>query len=163
MENLADNFREDTLAINPPRLSHVVLRVRSLVKSEGFYKTVLGLKVTGRIEDRMVFFSANDSSSHQFALTSVGATAQGPDPSAVGLYHVAWQVETIHELELFHQHLKNNEIQIVGIGNHGSSIGIYFLDPDGNENEMVYEMPVDQWPNGKPLFQGKFPRPINFH
>ena len=162
MENLSDNFPGNIPAINPPRLSHVVLRVRSLVQSEGFYKTILGLKVTGRIEDRMVFFSSNDSSSHQFALTSVGATAQGPDPSAVGLYHVAWQVETIEELESFHQHLKNNNVQIVEIGNHGSSIGIYFWDPDGNENEIVYEMPVDQWPNGKPLFQGKFPRSINF-
>ena len=164
MESLSGIYGvNDIVALNPPKLSHVVLRVRSLNKSEEFYKSILGLKVTGRIEDKMVFFSSTDSSSHQFALTSVGDTAQGPDPLAVGLYHIAWQVESIQELELFHQRLKENEIPIVGIGNHGSSIGIYFLDPDGNENEMVYEMPIEQWPNGKPLFQGKFPKPINFH
>ena len=49
----------------------------------------------------------------------------------------------------------------MGIGNHGSSIGVYFLDPDGNEIEMAYEMPIEQWPNRKQLFQGKFPEPIN--
>lgn len=147
MASLSENPCENTIKINLPARSHIVLPVRSLDKSEGFYKTILGLRVTGRIEDKMDFFSSNDSSSHQLALTSVGVEAPGSDPLAVGLYYAAWQVETIQELELFHQHLKSNGIQIVGVGNHGISRGVYFLDPDGNEIEMAYEMPVEQWPN----------------
>ena len=161
MDYPSENAWEKTITVNPLKLSHIVLRVRFLDDSEKFYKTTVGLKVTGRIADKMVFLSPNDFSSHQLALTSVGVDAQSPDPSAIGLYHDAWQVATVRELELFHQHLKADGIQIMGIGNHGSSIGVYFLDPDGNEIEMAHEMPIDPWPNRKPLFQGKFPKPIN--
>ena len=49
------------------------------------------------------------------------------------------------------------EIKVGGVGNHGISIGVYFFDPDGNEIEVFYELPRDQWPTEGQLFAGKFP------
>src|SRR5919198_3900308 len=39
------------------KLGHVVLKVRDLDRSEAFYTGVVGLRVTGRMPGRMVFFS----------------------------------------------------------------------------------------------------------
>ena len=112
------------------RLAHLVLRVRELDRSERFYTQVLGLHVTGRVPDRMVFFAADDSSSHELATMALGPDAPGPEQHRVGLYHFAWQMASVEELEQLHRHLKAHNIPIVGIGDHGVSIGVYFLDPE---------------------------------
>ena len=46
---------------------------------------------------------------------------------------------------------------IVGYGEHGLGFGIYFMDPDGNEIEVVYELPKEEWPDGKPQLRGRVP------
>ncbi|MCH8063631.1 MAG: hypothetical protein IH861_14140 [Chloroflexi bacterium] len=43
------------------------------------------------------------------------------------------------------------------LDNHGISIGVYLFDPDGNEIEVFYELPKDQWPKEGSLFEGQFP------
>ncbi len=42
----------------PKRLGHIVLKVNDIDKSEGFYKDVLGLKVTHKVEQSMVFMTS---------------------------------------------------------------------------------------------------------
>ena len=147
--------------VKPQRLAHLVLRVRDLERTERFYTEVLGLHVTGRIPGRMVFFAADDESSHELGAQALGPDAPGPEQDRVGLYHFAWQMGSVEELEGFHRHLKANDARIVGIGDHGTSFGIYFLDPDGNEIEVFYELPREEWPKGDPIFRGKFPILVN--
>ena len=36
-------------------------------------------------------------------------------------------------------------------------MGVYFFDPDGNEIEVFYELPRDQWPEGGVTTGAKFP------
>jgi catechol-2,3-dioxygenase len=140
-----------------------VLRVRDVERAEKFYTEVLGLKVTGKSPGRMVFFSSDgSSSSHELACMALGAGAPGPEQDRVGLYHMAWQVDSLEELERFHQHLKGHDVRIVGYGDHGMSVGIYFLDPDGNEVECFYELPREKWPAEGPHTRGKFPLPVSF-
>ena len=55
-------------------VGHVVLKVRSLERSAAFYSGVLGLRVVGRLGDRMIFFSAG-SNHHDLACLEVGASA----------------------------------------------------------------------------------------
>ena len=142
--------------VKPKKLGHLVLRVRNLDRSESFYTDVLGLQVTSRIPDRMVFMSASDEASHELALMSVGSSASGPEPHRVGLYHFAWEMETFDELRRMYRELKEKRVNIAGIGDHGISMGVYFFDPDGNEIEVFYELSKDQWPEGD-VFSGKFP------
>ena len=145
------------------RLGHLVLRVRDVERSERFYTEVLGLKVTGKRPGRMVFFSSPEAeSSHELACMAVGPEAPGPEQDRVGLYHMAWQVDSVEELEGFHERLKEHNATIVGYGDHGMSVGIYFLDPDGNEVECYYELPREQWPGEGPASSQKFPQPVSF-
>ena len=55
----------------------------------------------------------------------------------------------------------NEEVKIVGYGDHGISMGIYFLDPDGNEIEVFYELSKSEWPSNLSKFDGKFPLPFH--
>ena len=59
-----------------PKLSHLVLRVRDLERSEKFYTQVLGLKVTGRIPEAMTFLTGGQES-HTLGIMSVGPNAPG--------------------------------------------------------------------------------------
>jgi catechol-2,3-dioxygenase len=147
--------------VKPLRLGHLVLRVRDLDRTERFYAEILGLHVTGKVPGRMIFFSASGDSSHELAATAVGPNAPGPEDTRVGLYHFAWQMGSVQDLEQMHRRLKSSGVQIVGIGDHGNSFGIYFLDPDGNEIEIFYELPKDQWAKGKAIPGGKFPLNVN--
>ena len=142
-----------------PKLSHLVLRVRDLERSERFYTEVLGLKVTGRMPGAMTFFTTGEES-HTLAVMNVGPNAPGPDPSRVGLYHFAYQVESMDELRAFYQHLKEREVRIAGMGDHGISKVIYFLHPAGNEIEVFYELPRSQWPDPDRPFDNLTVKPL---
>ncbi len=141
-------------------LAHLVLRVRDLGRSVDFYTRVLGLKVTAQLGSRMAFLSASEDKSHELALLSLGDGVPGPDPRRVGLYHFAWQVESVEALQDFYRHLEALQVPILGVGDHGISLGIYFTDPDGNEIEVFYELPPDQWPKEGNIFGGRFPIPV---
>ena len=145
--------------LKPVRLGHIVLRVRDLERSKRFYMEVLGLRQTGQIEERMAFFSAGEDS-HDLAVMAIGSEAPPPDPGRVGLYHFAYQVASADELEDWYAHLKAHGVQIVGTTDHGVALGIYFLDPDGNELEVTYERPPSEWPEDVNPFAGDSPLPF---
>ena len=146
--------------VKPRRLGHLVIRVRDLDRSEQFYTDVLGLHVTEKREGAMVFMSAGSDSSHELALVPVGADAPGSEQDRVGLYHFAWEMESFEDLKKIYQHMKQRDVDIGGLGDHGISMGVYFFDPDGNEIEAFYELPRDQWPQGGDTFGGKFPQSL---
>ena len=135
--------------VKPRQLGHLVFKVRDLERSQKFYAEVLGLNVSEKRPGRMVFMIANDDVSHELAIMSVGEGAPGPEPSGVGLAHMPWQMDTFDDLKEIYQRLKEKGAKIVGIGDHGMSLGVYFLDPDGNEVEVFYEIPKEQWSEEK--------------
>ena len=144
----------------PKRLGHIVLRVRDLEESERFYTNVLGLHVTNKRPGSMTFMSAGDSSSHELALVPVATDAPGPEDDRVGLFHFAWEMESFEALQELYEHMKRENVNIGGIGDHGISIGVYFFDPDGNQIEVFYESPASEWPEDGDLFSGDFPRSL---
>ena len=139
----------------PKRLGHIVLKVNDIDKSEVFYKDVLGLKVTHKVEQSMVFMTSG-SLSHEIALFANDANHREPQNEYTRLVHFAWQLKSFEDLKFFYNSLLANKIPISGIGDHGISIGVYFSDPDGNEIEVYYELPKSEWPK-KEIFSGKFP------
>ncbi len=143
------------------KLGHVVLKVRDLVRSEAFYTGVVGLRVTGRLPGRMVFFSVpGNEDSHDLAVWKVGADAAGPQPTQVGLFHVAWQVDRPEDLEPLYRHLLANGVSVHGTMDHGANQSIYFEDPDGNMLEFTYERPRAAWPSEDNPFAGRDPLPF---
>jgi catechol 2,3-dioxygenase len=150
------------MSYTPKHLGHLVMRVRDIDRSVDFYTRVMGLTVMEKTAGGTVFMSANTEKSHELAILAVGEDALGPDRSAVGQAHMAWQMETFEDLQELYDRLKENDVRIVRMGDHGVSMGVYLLDPDDNEIEVYFELPKEQWERHpeKGLFGNQFPRQL---
>ena len=143
--------------VTPKQLGHLVIRVRDLERSERFYADILGLTLTNKRPGEMTFMSANAGMSHELALVPVGADAPGPEEDRVGLFHFAWEMESLDDLKRLYAVIRENDVPVERVGDHGISLGVYFRDPDGNEIEAYYEVPKGEWPKEGDLFAGRIP------
>ena len=128
------------------RLNHAVLWVRDAGRASAFYQDVLGFTVVEAMGDRAVFLRANGSDNHH-DLGLFGIGQQAPPPShgdRVGLYHLAWEVETLPDLaEARRALLATGALE--GESDHGNSLSLYAKDPDGNEFEVFWMLPREEW------------------
>src|SRR6185369_11520740 len=60
---------------------------------------------------------------------------------AVGLYHLAWEVDTLDELERIAGMLAEAGA-LVGASDHGTTKSLYGKDPDGIEFEVAWIIPA---------------------
>jgi len=140
------------------KLGHVVLKVRDLDRSEAFYTSVLGLRVTGRMPGRMVFFAVSGNpDSHDLGLWKVGPEAASQTARQVGLFHVAWPVEREEDPRAFHDALVARGVPVMSTMDHGANLYMYVEDPDGHTLEVIYEKPRETWPPGQNPFVGREP------
>lgn len=130
------------------RLNHAVLYVRDLDESVRFYTQVLGFRPVGMTPDGFrgaAFLQAPDSTNdHDLGLFEIGAGA-GPSAAGrttVGLYHLAWEVDTLDELERIEGEL-NRADALVGTSDHGTTKSLYGRDPNGLEFEIVWLVPAE--------------------
>jgi catechol-2,3-dioxygenase len=127
------------------RLNHAVLYVRDAQRSATFYSDVLGFR---RLIDtpKAVFLQAPGSTNdHDLGLFGIGEAA-GPTEAGrrtVGLYHLAWEVDTLDELERIAGVLSERG-SLVGASDHGSTKALYAKDPDGIEFEVSWLVPADR-------------------
>ena len=135
------------------RLNHAVLFVRDLETSVGFYTEVLGFRRIEMTPDGFAgaaFLQAPDSTNdHDLGLFEVGAGA-GPSAAGsrtVGLYHLAWEVDTLETLERTAAALAEANA-LVGTSDHGTTKSLYGKDPDGLEFEIVWLIPADRLDDG---------------
>jgi catechol-2,3-dioxygenase len=127
------------------RLNHAVLYVRDLAESVAFYRDVLGFDyIEGGDGLRGAAFlrapgSAND---HDLGLFELGSAAAPSDAgrTTVGLYHLAWEVDTLGDLEGIAQRLTEAGA-LVGNADHGTTKSLYAKDPNGIEFEVVWLIP----------------------
>ena len=131
------------------RLNHAVLYVRDLERSVAFYRDVLGfrrLDMTPEGFTGAAFLQASGSTNdHDLGLFAIGsgAAASAAGRSSVGLYHLAWEVDTLAELERVRD-LLIADGALVGSSDHGTTKSLYGKDPDGLEFEIAWLVPADQ-------------------
>jgi catechol-2,3-dioxygenase len=127
------------------RLNHAVLYVRDAQVSARFYREVLGfVEVASMAGGAAVFLRAGGSDNHHdLGLFTVGSQPAAR-PGTVGLYHLAWQVDTIDQLVALRERLRSAGA-FVGESDHGASKSVYARDPDGIEFEVMWAVPVDAW------------------
>ncbi len=127
------------------RLNHAVLYVRDADRSAAFYQEAFGFEVVERMPGLAVFMkAAGTDNHHDLGLFSVGPNAPGPEQGRVGLYHLAWEVPSIHDLASGRETLARLGA-LVGQSDHGATKSLYGRDPDGNEFEVMWLVPREQW------------------
>jgi catechol-2,3-dioxygenase len=129
------------------RLNHAVLFVRDVERSVEFYTNVLGFRRLAAMDVMRgaAFLQAPGSTNdHDLGLFEIGAAAgpSGAGQSTVGLYHLAWEVDTLDELERLQATLAEHGA-LVGASDHGSTKSLYGRDPDGLEFEIAWIIPAD--------------------
>jgi catechol-2,3-dioxygenase len=132
--------------MNVTRLNHAVLFVSDLGRAVDFYTGVFGFSVIAE-EPRAnaAFLRAGDSDNHHdLGLFGLGPGATPKRRGSVGLYHLAWQVDTIDDLAAARDRLAQAGA-LTGESSHGATKSLYGVDPDGNEFEVMWMLPRDAW------------------
>jgi len=132
--------------VDPVRLNHAVLFVADLARAERFYTGVFGMVVAAREPRANAAFLRlpRSGNHHDLGLFGVGAGAAPKRPGGIGLYHLAWQVDTIDELAEARFVLAGAGA-LGGESSHGATKSVYGVDPDGNEFEIMWMLPRDAW------------------
>jgi len=134
------------MPVNVTRLNHAVLFVRDVDRAADFYRTVFGFEEMERpIGMRAAFMrSPIGGNHHDLGLFEVGPDAPRPSRGSVGLYHLAWEVPTIEDLAAAARELSAAGA-MSGASDHGVSKSLYGRDPDGNEFEVMWQVPREAW------------------
>jgi len=143
------------------RLNHAVLFVRELERSVAFYRDLLGFEVLTQAPNAAFLRAPGSTNDHDLGLFSIGPQAGSSEAgrTRVGLYHLAWEVDTLAELARFAEKLKEHGA-LVGASDHGTTKALYAHDPDGLEFEMSWLVPADLVA-GAQLPEGSFTLPLD--
>ena len=133
------------MTVDAVRLNHAVLFVSDLERSVTFYEEAFGMRVMAREPRANAAFLRLPRSGNHHDLGLFGVGAQPPRPrGALGLYHLAWQVDTIEELATARDILVRLDAY-TGESSHGATKSVYARDPDGNEFEVMWMLPRASW------------------
>ena len=125
------------------RLNHAVLYVRDVAASRQFYGDVLGFRIVSELPGAAFLQAPDSTNDHDLGLFEIGAAAapSGAGRTSVGLYHLAWEVDTLGELQRLAGVLRDRGA-LVGASDHGTTKSLYAKDPDGIEFEVVWIIPA---------------------
>jgi catechol-2,3-dioxygenase len=129
-------------------MNHAVLYVRDARVTQRFYTDVLGFSTVIEHPDGAFAFMRAPASNnhHDIAFFSIGQGAGASDAGqrTVGMYHLAWEVPTLHELVDMRDRLSAHGA-LVGASDHGANKSLYAKDPDGLEFEVMWLVPPEHW------------------
>ena len=129
------------------RLNHAVLYVSDLSRSVAFYTRVLGFEPVDLTPDNFAgaafLRAARSTNDHDLGLFELGGGAGTTRRGSVGLYHLAWEVDTLDELDRMAASLSAAGA-LAGASDHGTTKSLYGRDPDGIEFEIVWLVPADR-------------------
>lgn len=132
------------MSVNAVRLNHAVLFVADVDRAVEFYTRTFDMAVAAR-EPRAnaAFLRLNRGGNHHdLGLFGLGGDAR--KHRGVGLYHLAWQVDTIDELADAQAALVEAGA-LTGASSHGATKSLYGADPDGNDFEIMWMLPREAW------------------
>lgn len=127
------------------RLNHAVLYVRDVERSAAFYCGVLGFTALADLRFGGAAFlrAPGSTNDHDLGLFELGPQAQSSPAgrTTVGLYHLAWEVDTLTDLRALAARLAEADA-LVGASDHGTTKSLYGRDPDGMEFEIAWIVPA---------------------
>lgn len=129
------------------QLNHAVLYVRDAQRHRTFYEDVLGFRTIIDGPGPFVFMRAPGSNNHHdIAFFSIGDEALPSEAGqrTVGMYHLAWEVATLDELDAMRERLIEVGA-LMGASDHHVNKSLYCRDPDGLEFEVMWLNPPENW------------------
>ena len=126
------------------RLNHAVLYVRNVEQSVAFYRDVLGFRTVHSMPGAAFLQASASTNDHDLGLFEIGsgAAASPAGRGSVGLYHLAWEVDTLDELTRIARALTDVDA-LHGASDHSTTKALYAKDPDGIEFEVSWLVPAD--------------------
>jgi len=151
----------------PPetRIGHVHLRTADIDRVRDFYVGVLGFDVVFEARDvpgwgttgDVLFLSAGGYH-HHLGFNTWKSAGGPPQPDGVtGLHHVALLYPDRAGLADAVRRLQAVDWPLRQLTDHGTHEAVYISDPDGNDVELYWDRPPDQWPvdeQGRLAFAG---------
>jgi catechol 2,3-dioxygenase-like lactoylglutathione lyase family enzyme len=122
-------------------LGHVVVAAEDPEKLASFYTDVLGLELVETDRDyNLTFLSSRPGQvNHDLSFTKLPKMA-----------HIAYEVDSLQTLRRFHADLQRRGVEIATVMNFGWSIGVTFVDPEGNKCELFWKTGRSQ-PHREPI------------
>jgi len=120
------------------RIAHVVLFVRDPEASAAWYKDVLGMEVTSRVNGgpyKGGLFLSFGEHDHDIALFP----GEPGVPKGREIEHVALELDCAKDLDVLRRvyaTFMEKKVRIHEILDHGVAVGLYFFDPDGHMLEV---------------------------
>jgi catechol 2,3-dioxygenase len=136
------------------RIGHVHLRTSDIERIRHFYVDVLGFDVVMEARDVPgwgttgdILFVAAGGYHHHLGFNTWKSAGGGPQPDGVaGLHHVAIRYATRAGLADALRRLQSVDWPLRQCSDHGTHEAIYISDPDGNDLELCWDRPFDEWP-----------------
>ncbi len=79
-------------------------------------------------------------------MTSPSGSASRAPTGVAGLHHVALNYPTRAGLADAVRRLQEAGVPLRQLSDHGTHEAVYLSDPDGNDLELAWDRPVEQWP-----------------
>jgi catechol 2,3-dioxygenase len=136
------------------RIGHVHLRTADIDRVRSFYVDILGFDVVFEARDvpgwntkgDILFVSAGGYH-HHLGFNTWKSAGGPPQPDGVaGLHHVALLFSSRAELAAAVKRLVDGGVPLRQLTDHGTHEAVYLSDPDGNDLELAWDRPFEQWP-----------------
>lgn len=126
------------------RLNHAVLYVRNLDESVAFYRDMFGFEPVMSMRGAAFLQAPDSNNDHDLGLFEIGSAAGASQAGrqTVGLYHLAWEVDSLSTLAEVGQRLAAAGA-LVGATDHGTTKALYGRDPNGIEFEVCWLVPAE--------------------
>jgi catechol 2,3-dioxygenase-like lactoylglutathione lyase family enzyme len=124
----------------PAKFAHVVYQTRRYDEMIAWYEDVFEAKVVHR--DPALAFMTYDDEHHRFAFANLDVLNPGGGEARgdIGVNHVAYTYAGIGDLLNTYKRLKAEGITPYWPVHHGTTLSLYYRDPDGNRMEFQVDV-----------------------
>ena len=135
-------------------VGHVHLRTSDIDRVRAFYVDLLGFDVVFEGRDIPgwgttgdILFVAAGGYHHHLGFNTWKSAGGPPQPDGVaGLHHVALRFPSRHGLADAVSRLRAAGWPLRQTTDHGTHLAVYLSDPDGNDLELCWDRPPQEWP-----------------
>lgn len=121
-------------------LGHVGVYVADIDRAKAFYCGVIGLKLSDEVaEQGIAFLSGDGQREHHELLLCQSAAIGTSKPTSTRIQQLAFRCGSLEELQEKYQRLLAAGTQIEMTVSHGTAVGVYAFDPEGNRFELYWD------------------------